>query len=90
MYVNTQVDSQSCLDVKHWPRVVNFTVKNGDALDLDMNQNFTIFGKIENQISANQPLKHFTLSLINMYINDQVNDCLSAKLNTSEGILKKK
>lgn len=50
-----------------------------------MNQNFTIFGKIENQISANQPLKHFTLSLINMYIND----CLSAKFNTSEGILKK-
>lgn len=47
--------SQSCLDAKHWPRVVNFTVKNGDALDLDMNQNFTIFGKIENQISANQP-----------------------------------
>lgn len=54
-----------------------------------MNQNFTIFGKIENQISANQPLKHFTLSLINMYIHDQVNDCLSAKFNTSEGILKK-
>lgn len=55
-----------------------------------MNQNFTIFGKIENQISANQPLKHFTLRLINMYIHDQVNDCLSAKFNTSEGILKKK
>lgn len=54
-----------------------------------MNQNFTIFGKIENQISANQPLKHFTLCLINMYIKDQVNDCLSAKFNTSEGILKK-
>lgn len=54
-----------------------------------MNQNFTIFGKIKNQISANQPLKHFTLSLINMYIHDQVNDCLSAKFNTSEGILKK-
>lgn len=32
----------------------------------------TIFGKIKNQISANLPLKHFTLSLINMYINDQV------------------